>query len=136
MNNLFVYGTLMYEDEEPSFSIDLNKYLIESKRGEVRGDLYVVEGFPFLDPEGSGTVEGKLLSLSEIDVVLSKYDKIEGADEREPFFDRKVMDVKLKDGSEVDAYCYVGGKSLIKCFGKSEYKVDASCWEDIKGRWE
>ncbi len=136
MNNLFAYGTLMYEDEEPSFSIDLDKYLVETKKGEVRGDLYVVEGFPFLDPEGNGKVEGKLFILSDIDRVLSKYDKIEGAEESQPFFERRVMEVELKDGSEVDAYCYVGGESLRKCFGKPEYKVDASCWDDIKGRWE
>lgn len=136
MNSLFAYGTLMYEDEEPSFSIDLDKYVENTIRGEVKGDLYVVEGFPFLDPDGEGNVKGKLFVLSDIEKILSKYDKIEGAEDPEPFFERKVVDVKLENGEEKSAYCYVGGRSLINCFGKPEYKVKASSWDKIKERWE
>ncbi len=136
MNNLFAYGTLMYEDEEPSINIELDKYLDETKKGEIKGDLYVVEGFPFLDPTGNGTVKGKLFVFSDIDRVLSKYDKIEGSEESDPFFERRVVDVILEDGTEEEAYCYVGGNSLIRCFGKAEYRVKNCSWDEIKSRWE
>lgn len=136
MDNLFTYGTLIYEDEDPNFGIELDKYLEETKEGVVEGDLYVVEGFPFLDPEGKGEVKGKLLVLSNIETVLKKYDRIEGANNTDPFFNREIVDVKLKDGSVEKAYCYVGGESLIKCFGTPEYKVEECNWIKIKSRWE
>jgi len=136
MNNLFTYGTLLYEDEEPSFNIDINRYIEEVKRGVVQGDLYVVEGFPFLNLEGDGTVKGKLFVLKNIENILTKYDKIEGSDDPNPFFERKVVNVKLEDGSEEKAYCYVGGNRLIECFGKPEYRMDECNWDKIRDRWE
>jgi len=126
----------MYEDEKPNFGVEFNQYLLKTKKGVVEGDLYVVEGFPFLDPNGKSQVKGKLFVLSDIDKVLSKYDMIEGAKDPEPFFKREVVDVELEDGSKEEAYCYVGGPSLIKCFGKSEHKVQVCNWDKIKERWE
>ncbi|MFO7792790.1 MAG: gamma-glutamylcyclotransferase family protein [Candidatus Saliniplasma sp.] len=136
MDSLFTYGTLRYEDEEPNFGIDLNKYIEETKNGIVEGDLYVVEGFPFLDPDGDGEVKGKMFVLSDIERVLDKYDRIEGAQDPEPFFKREVVDVELEDGSVEKAYCYIGGDNLRKCFGKPEYKVEECNWDKIKNKWE
>lgn len=123
MDKLFAYGTLRYEDEEPSFGIDLQKYLEDSYEGKVRGHLYVIEGFPFLVNEGSDWIRGKLFEFSDIDPILEKYDKIEGADKIDPFFERETVEVYMDDGSVENAHCYVGGESLRNYFAKPEYIV-------------
>ncbi len=128
MRNLFVYGMLLFEDEEPTHGINAKKYIKKSEPAQTRGKLYVVEGFPFLVPEKEGRVKGKLFTCQDIDTLLSKYDVIEGANQPNPFFERKVIEVELEDGSTEEAYCYVGGKSLQTCFAKTEYLVESGDW--------
>lgn len=136
MNNLFAYGTLMYEDEDPTHGIDIDKYLEETLPGKVKGTLYVVEGFPFLTLEGDDWVEGKLFKFKNLDPLLKKYDRIEGADKVNPFFERKIIEVKLEDGSEEKAHCYVGGDGLNESFAKPEYRVENGDWNNVKEDWE
>ena len=124
MNKLFAYGTLRYEDEDPSYGVKVSKYLENTSMGKVKGSLYVIEGFPFLLREGDNWVKGKLFEFSETDEIIDKYDRIEGADKIDPFFERVVVKVHLEDGSIEESYCYVGGKSLKNFFAKPEYKVE------------
>ncbi len=130
MDNLFVYGMLLFEDEDPSHGIDTKRHIDKTKRGWVEGRLYVVEGFPFLVPEGEHKVKGKLLKCNDIDTLLQKYDVIEGANQPDPFFEREVVTVNLENGDEEKAYCYVGGRSLRDCFAKERYLVETGDWLD------
>ncbi len=128
MNNLFAYGTLLFEDEEPSHGINASRYIEETKTASVKGTLYAVEGFPFLVLEGDGRVKGKLFVCSEIDTLLDKYDIIEGASQAEPFFERTIVKVELSDGKKTKAYCYVAGRKLRSSFAKEEYLIRSGDW--------
>ncbi len=128
MNNLFAYGTLLYEDEDPSHGINASRYIKESVVAWVKGTLYAVEGFPFLVLNGDGKVKGKLFTCSEIEPLLDKYDIIEGANQTEPFFERTIVDVELESGEKTRAYCYIAGRKLQNCFAKEEYLVRSGDW--------
>ncbi len=130
MENLFVYGMLLFENEEPSHGINTEKYILDVESAWIKGDLYVVEGFPFLVLGGENKVKGKLLKCKDIDVLLARYDIIEGANQPDPFFEREVIQVNLEDGGKEKAYCYVGGRSLCECFAKDEYLVESGNWLD------
>ncbi len=128
MENIFAYGTLLFEDEEPSHGINASKYIKETKEGWVTGTLYAVEGFPFLVLEGDHRVKGKLFICNEIDPLLDKYDIIEGASQPEPFFERTTVEVELADGGKAKAYCYIAGRKLKSSFAKKEYLVESGDW--------
>lgn len=131
MNNLFVYGTLLFEEEEPSHGIKAYRYIEESLDAWVEGTLYAVEGFPFVVLNGEGKVKGRLFKCSDVEPLIQKYDKIEGADQVEPFFERKKTEVILENGEKEKAYCYVGGRKLRECFAKEEYKIPEGDWLKI-----
>ncbi|MGM0510298.1 MAG: gamma-glutamylcyclotransferase family protein [Thermoplasmatota archaeon] len=128
MNNLFVYGTLIFEDESPSHGLNAPKYILKSEMAYVKGRLYAVEGFPFLVLNGNNKVKGKLFRCEEIEPLLEKYDRIEGANQVEPFFERKVIEVELEDGTKENAYTYIGGGKLRKAFAKPEYELKSGDW--------
>lgn len=136
MNNLFTYGTLLYEDKNPTYGIEMKKYLEKGVHGKVKGTLYVVEGFPFLTLDGDDWVDGKLFKFKELEHLLKKYDRIEGADKVDPFFERVNVKVRLDDGNEEEAYCYIGGSGLEKSFAKPEYRVKSEDWNKVKDNWE
>jgi len=130
MDNLFVYGMLLFEDEEPSHGIETRRYVLDSHEAWVEGDLFVVEGFPFLVPEGDNKVRGKLLECKEVDTLLQKYDVIQGANQSDPFFERVEVEAILEDGERKKAHCYIGGRNLCECFAKDRYKVDSGDFLD------
>lgn len=128
MENIFVYGTLLFEDEDPSHGIDTTHYILESKQAWIKGKLYAVEGFPFLVQDGDDQVKGKMFICENIDVLLERYDKIEGVTQEEPFFERKIVEVYLGNGTVEKAYCYVAGNKLKECFAKEKYHVKSGDW--------
>ncbi|MFO8109249.1 MAG: gamma-glutamylcyclotransferase family protein [Thermoplasmata archaeon] len=130
MDNIFVYGMLLFEDEEPIHGIDTKRFIVKVQPAWVRGNLYVVEGFPFLVPGGKNKVKGKLLMLKDTEEILERYDVIEGANQTDPFFERVEVQVYLENGSKEKAYCYVGGKNLRECFAKEKYILESGDWLD------
>ncbi len=132
MEKLFVYGTLLFEDEEPSHGVNAKQHIRETKLGWVKGKLYVVEGFPFLVPGGDKKVKGKLFFCEDIEPLIKKYDRIEGANQSEPFFERKKVEVELDDGEKEEAFCYIGGRKLQDCFAKPEYLIESGEWMNIE----
>lgn len=130
MDNIFVYGMLLFEDEEPAHGIETKRYLKSVRPAWVEGNLYVVEGFPFLVLGGENRVKGKILEFNEIGYILDKYDVIEGANQPNPFFERVIVKAHLEDDTTDKAYCYVGGKSLRECFAKEKYLIESGDWLD------
>ena len=130
INCLFVYGTFIFEDQDPSHGIDTTEIIDETKTGWVEGKLYQTGGFPFLVLEGDDKVKGKLFRCCTINPLIKTYDKIEGVNEPNPFFERVVTDVELERGNELEAYVYVAGSYLKNKYMKPKNRITTGCWLD------
>ena len=130
INSLFVYGTFIFEDEDPSHGIDTDKYINDVKKGWVEGTLYHSKGFPFLVLEGTDKVKGKLFKCCDITPMIKKYDKIEGVNNSNPFFERVSTKVNLDDGSSEEAYVYVAGSYLKNMYKSPKNKIKENYWVD------
>ncbi len=134
MDKIFAYGTLLFEDEDPNHGVDTYRYILDTKEGRVRGKLYAIEGFPFLvldENDDNNLVIGKLFTCKEIEHLLEKYDRIQGATQIDPFFERKVVDVILEDGEQEKGFCYVAGIKLRDSFAKEKYRIRSGDWRKI-----
>ncbi len=130
IDSLFVYGTFIFEDEDPSHGIDTNKFIEEVKEGWVKGSLYQTKGFPFLVLDGKKKIKGKLFKCNDVRPLIEKYDKIEGVNDANPFFDRVETEVHL-DGEETEkAFIYVAGTYLKNKYKKPKNRIEEDHWLD------
>lgn len=130
INCIFVYGTFIFEDEDPSHGIDTNKYIEDVKTGWVEGSLYQTKGFPFLVLDGEDKIKGKVFRYSDVKPLIEKYDKIEGVNDANPFFDRVTTEVHLEDDENQEAYVYVAGSFLRNKHMKPKNRIHEDHWLD------
>lgn len=130
INSLFVYGTFIFEDEDPSHGVNTNKYIENVKTGWVEGSLYQTKGFPFLVLEGEDKIKGKVFKCCDIKPLIEKYDKIEGVNDANPFFDRVATEVHMDDGETKEAYVYVAGSYLKNKYMRPKNRIDEEYWLD------
>jgi gamma-glutamylcyclotransferase (GGCT)/AIG2-like uncharacterized protein YtfP len=99
VDRLFVYGTL--RSGQAARSLVAN-HVARSEPATTLGSIYAFPmGYPGM-VEGDGRVRGELLWLSELAAALPLLDAYEGDD-----FARVLRKVRLSDGSEAWAWCYV-----------------------------
>ena len=106
---LFVYGALMrgcelhHHMERATFSGD----------GSTRGKLFSFGQYPGL-VDGEGSVRGELYRFDDLPAALDILDDIEDYNPAEPehsLYVRVVRQVRMDDGSMVDAWVYVVNRS-------------------------
>lgn len=108
IEKIFVYGSLR------SDMFNYNK-LLKGKvskvfKGKINGELFHLEnkGYPAVIP-GNSTIVGELMELKDFDKTLKELDELENYREDNNInceYLRKVIDVKLEDGSNEKAYYY------------------------------
>lgn len=130
INCLFVYGTFIYEDQDPSQGINTPKYIENVRTGWVKGRLYQTKGFPFLVLDGDDKVRGKVFKCSDIKPLIEKYDKIEGVNDANPFFDRVSTKVHIEDGEKEKAHLYVAGSKLRNKYMDPKNRIEEEHWLD------
>ncbi len=130
INCLFVYGTFIFEDEDPSHGVNTNKYVDQVENGWVEGRLYQTKGFPFLVLDGDDKIRGKVFKCSDIKPLIEKYDKIEGVNDANPFFDRVDTEVYLDSGETEEAYVYVAGSKLRNKYMEPKNRIEEEHWLD------
>ena len=130
INCLFVYGTFIYEDQDPSHGVNTHKYIENVKSGWVEGRLYQTKGFPFLVLEGDDKIRGKIFKCSDIKPLIEKYDKIEGVNDQSPFFERVTTKVYLENSKTIEAYVYVAGSKLRNKYKKPKNRIEEEHWLD------
>lgn len=113
MNKFFVYGTLMTDCSNhkiiPQDSIEnIERATIDN----VELYSYINGKFPCLI-EGKSKVFGELITIkkSHLSNVKKLMDRLEGYNEKAPesynLYNRKIKEVKLEDGSIINAYVYM-----------------------------
>jgi len=106
INYLFVYGTLL--DEENEFAIYLKQNCSFYSEGKFKGRLYVLGEYPgaVLD-DGNDYVQGSIFELKNVEEVLTRLDDYEGfgEDQEQPnLFVRKRI---LIENDNVRVACWV-----------------------------
>jgi gamma-glutamylcyclotransferase (GGCT)/AIG2-like uncharacterized protein YtfP len=112
LNKLFVYGTLMTgasnHDLVAPFCESIQAGTVNDYRKDQNGSLaYAV-------PCPGEKIAGQLLELQNVRTLLAMIDILEGYYYDHDVYIRKVVRVKLADGSETNAYMYVGDKICQK----------------------
>lgn len=108
MNKLFVYGTLMSggsnHDLVEAFCESIEVGAVEGYRKDYSDTL------PYAVPCIGEKIVGQLLVLRNMEKILPKIDILEGYYDDHDVYIRKVVRVTLDDGSETNAYMYIGGR--------------------------
>lgn len=104
---VFVYGTLMTGMENHHIVVP---FIADVQPAITKGLLYHLPmvGYPAMI-DGSGTVKGELLVLSNATVALSKLDELEdyfGPDSTNNLYIRAIRDIEYS-GRKVAAYTYI-----------------------------
>jgi gamma-glutamylcyclotransferase (GGCT)/AIG2-like uncharacterized protein YtfP len=104
---LFVYGTLRK-------GFPLHRYVSNGARfigtGTIRGMLYDLGAYPGVYASDEGEVKGELYELQNGSVHLKELDRIEDYypdDPEHSLFIRVLTDVRLSDGSSIQAWVYL-----------------------------
>lgn len=128
-NYLFVYGTLL--DEQNEFAIYLKQNSSLYGRGKFKGKLYDLGKYPgaILDETGGNYVYGSILELKNTLEVLIRLDEYEdfGEDQEQPnLFIREMTSVET-DNKQIDCWIYlynlpVDGFRLIELGDYTAYK--------------
>jgi gamma-glutamylcyclotransferase (GGCT)/AIG2-like uncharacterized protein YtfP len=100
VDRLFVYGSLRTGQAARSLIVD---HVIGSQPATVSGHIYALaESYPGYVPGDAGAVIGEMMVLSDLAAALALLDAYEGEE-----FVRTLQEVRLPDGSQVWAWCYV-----------------------------
>jgi gamma-glutamylcyclotransferase (GGCT)/AIG2-like uncharacterized protein YtfP len=94
---LFVYGTLLDEDNE--FAIFMRQHCSFVKKGKFKGRLYDIGEYPgaIADDNANGYVLGSIYLMNEAPKVLNKLDDYEGfgpEQEQPNLFIRQLIDIE------------------------------------------
>lgn len=104
-DKVFVYGTL--KQGQSNFAI-IGNLVISAKQGSISGALYDLGEYPAVI-DGTRRIAGELLIFADPEKAFSLMDRLEnyyGPNDLRNEYERKVVTVRLADGSEQDAYCY------------------------------
>lgn len=106
--NVFVYGTLKEEAQEPLgiLSYYNMQYINE---GELKGTLYDLGPFPAYQVKGDYTVKGQVWKI--VPQMLSVLDNYEGYP---LLYTRKEVDINLVDGKIVKSWVYIYNNQISK----------------------
>lgn len=131
INKVFVYGSL--RSDMFNYDIYLDGKVEENKKATIKGDLFHLDnkGYPAIVP-GDGEVIGELMTFKDFKSTLKDLDELEAyveGEETENEYNRKIVDVKLEDGSIEKAYYYEYNPS-------ADYNKDDKLIEVKNGDWK
>lgn len=110
LNRVFVYGTLKegMSNDRPFYA--KNRTLVQV--GTISGTLFDLGSFPGISLAGDTIIHGEVHTypVELMKEVLERMDSLEGyhsgSPDKENFYNRRVVDIILKDGEKVPAYLY------------------------------
>jgi gamma-glutamylcyclotransferase (GGCT)/AIG2-like uncharacterized protein YtfP len=105
---VFFYGTLMSGFERPGRA-RIDSQLVPQGRAWIRATLFDLGIYPAAVPAGDGRVWGEVHRMTNVDVVLSELDAIEGFRPSEPdasLYTRIETMVTFDDGRTASAWAY------------------------------
>lgn len=108
IEKVFVYGSL--RSDMFNYKEYLDGKVEKNVPGTIEGDLFHLEnkGYPAVVP-GDGEVVGELMTFKDFDATLKELDELEAyveGEEDENEYNRKVVDVKIDEGTVIKAYYY------------------------------
>ncbi|RDY25407.1 gamma-glutamylcyclotransferase [Romboutsia weinsteinii] len=108
VKKIFVYGSL--RSDMFNYKKLLEGQVSKVYKGSIQGELSHIEnkGYPAVVP-GTSTIQGELMELFNFEESLIKLDDLENYDENnytDCEYLRKVVEVKLEDGTSDNAYYY------------------------------
>jgi len=107
---LFTYGTLMQGFENP-FARRLHDLSTFEGSGTFPGTLYKISWYPgaVYDEYSDNQVHGEIYKLAEQEILLKELDVYEDVfeDEAESLYTRKIIPVRMLDGSELHCWVYL-----------------------------
>lgn len=131
VEKIFVYGSLRSD----MFNYDklLKGKVSKVYKGTITGELFHLEnkGYPAVIP-GSNIIQGELMELNNFEKSLVELDELENYTEENNTnceYLRKVVDVKLEDGTSEKAYYYeynpkadINSKDVLITVGHGDWK--------------
>lgn len=131
IERVFVYGSL--RTDMFNYKTYLDGKVEESIKGTISGDLFHIKnkGYPAVIP-GEGEVVGELMTFKDFESVLKELDELEAYEEgkeSENEYNRKIVDVKIAEGTVIKAYYYEYNPS-------AEYNKDDELVPVTDGDWK
>ena len=131
IERVFVYGSL--RTDMFNYKTYLDGKVEESIKGTISGDLFHIKnkGYPAVVP-GEGEVVGELMTFKDFESVLKELDELEAYEEgkeSENEYNRKIVDVKIAEGTVIKAYYYEYNPS-------AEYNKDDELVPVTDGDWK
>ena len=108
VERVFVYGSL--RSDMFNYKTHLEGKIKENVKGTIEGDLFHIEnkGYPAVVP-GDGEVVGELMTFKDFESTLKDLDELEAYEkgkENENEYNRKIVNVKISEGTVIKAYYY------------------------------
>lgn len=133
IDKVFVYGSL--RSDMFNYKIYLDGKVTSNKKANIEGVLLHIDnkGYPAV-LSGNGQVAGELMEFKNFDETLKELDELEAyveGDEDENEYNRKIVDVKLEDGSTEKAYYYE--YNPLAEYNKDDVliEVDSGDWKEF-----
>ena len=108
VERVFVYGSL--RSDMFNYKTHLEGKVKENVKGTIEGDLFHIENkeYPAVVP-GDGEVVGELMTFNDFESTLKDLDELEAYEEgkeNENEYNRKIVNVKISEGTVIKAYYY------------------------------
>ena len=108
IDRVFVYGSL--RSDMFNYDLYLDGKVEENVKGTIEGDLLHIEnkGYPAV-VSGDGEVVGELMKFKDFEATLKELDELEAYEEgkeNENEYNRKIVNVKIAEGTVIKAYYY------------------------------
>ena len=121
-NNFFVYGTLQTEcSNHRTINPDSIENIQPAIINNMKLHMYNRSHFPCMI-DGDSKVIGEVITIkeSELSWSLMAMDRLEGyyGPDRVNFYDRKIKNVELQDGTIIEAYTYIFNDSDPRDLGQ------------------
>ena len=134
LNKVFVYGTLKagMSNDRPIYK-DNRK---DVQEGTVEGTLFDLGHFPGLSLAGNTVIQGEVHTYPKelMEEIVGRMDSLEGfspdAPEDHNFYNRRIVDILLKNGEKAKAYLY---EFNIKRTGRDKIPmISSGVWQPKK----
>jgi gamma-glutamylcyclotransferase (GGCT)/AIG2-like uncharacterized protein YtfP len=113
---VFAYGTLMSAEQN---STRFGAVVTTVQDGHAYGEAFDFGDFPvMLDNPDGGIVPGVLISMSNFEDSVARFDQYEGCNEPNPIFFRVIRDVMVQSHMRKKAWIYVGNANNNYVAGK------------------
>lgn len=108
VDRVFVYGSL--RSDMFNYDLYLDGKVEENVKGTIEGDLFHIDnkGYPAV-VSGDGEVVGELMKFKDFEATLKELDELEAYEEgkeNENEYNRKIVNVKIAEGTVIKAYYY------------------------------